>query len=403
MTKDILKLRLKWFHLLAKDFIVRYQMGVLVLVMFLPGVAIGDNFNLFLLAITKPLSVISDSSSNFVIKVLWMLLLQLVFWVWVRAQKLAIKGGEFTLFLTSLPITQTNNNKINIKLLLYANHLIWPLIFVSYFYLEGDSTFEFISSLLRNSFLFLLLFTTQYISLFLASNKIILAHFILCLLFLVDLSPTLELLRLLLLVPLWIYLVFYLLKKRQLIIPLSSTVNMLNIGRIIPNFIKANLHYQILFKSGISSTLFRLATLLFLIIGFIVIRHHFAKNNNQDLLPYAIALEALIGYFISGFFVNFSDQRKLMHQLLISLPVKKFFWPLRDILIVTVMSLVLHGFLFIWESQYFTHQTLLLLLVYHFILLLICYPIRILVKHKQTYFSFTILFIISAITIFNLS
>ena len=403
MKENILKLRFKWFHLLAKDFIVRYQMGFLVLIMFLPGVAIGDNFNLFLIALTTPFQSISDSSTHFLLKIMWLFLLQVIFIVWARAQKQAINGGAFAVFQQSLPIAETDRNKANITLLAYANHLLWPIIIASYFYLNGAKELEFINVLLRNSFLVLMLLTVQYIFLFCLRPKALIIYLILSVLFLLNINPNYELIRLTILILFWLYLLLYMLHPKEKVLTTKVKQSFFTIGKLLPRFIRSNLHYQILFRSGMSSTLFRLATLLFLIIGFTLAQHHFAANNSQDLLPYAIALEALICFYISGFFVNFSDQRKLMHKLLISLPVKKFFWPVRDFFIVTLISLILHSVLFIWENQFFTHQTLLLLLIYQFVLLLICYPIRAFIKHKQTYFCFTILFIISAITIFNLS
>jgi hypothetical protein len=286
---------------------------------------------------------------------------------------------------------------------LYANHLIWPLIFASYFYLNGDGSLGLINAILRNSFLVLLLLSVQYISIFKTNTKSVFIQLSLSLLFLIDINPNFELLRLFVLMGLWVYLVFYLLTIKHTVTKLKPKTRSIHTSHFISRGIGANLHYQILFRSCISSTFFRLATLLFLIIGFILASHHFAGKSNQDLLPYAIALEALISYYISGFFVNFSDQRKLMHQLLTSLPVKRLFWPVRDLFVVALISLVLHGVLFIWEQYYFSFKSLLFLLVYQLMLLLVCYPIRILIKQKQTYFSFTILFVITTITIFNLS
>ena len=160
------KLRKNWFSLKAKEFIKRYFMGIVTLVIFLPGVAIGENFNLLVLSITKPFVLVSQIESPFIIKQLWLFILITIFVVWSRAQRSAIKGGDFAVFQESLPLTNNYKNKINVRMLLVANHFLWPVIIASYFYfpLLGDS--NVLVLLLRNSFLILLLIVIQYIVLF---------------------------------------------------------------------------------------------------------------------------------------------------------------------------------------------------------------------------------------------
>ena len=96
------KLRKQWFVLAAKKFVERYFMGILLLFLFLPGVAIGENFHLFITAITKPFVIISQQESTFLIRIAWLILLMSVFVVWSHSQKRAIKGGDFTIFQESL-------------------------------------------------------------------------------------------------------------------------------------------------------------------------------------------------------------------------------------------------------------------------------------------------------------
>ncbi|MCF6299621.1 MAG: hypothetical protein L3J52_00630, partial [Proteobacteria bacterium] len=80
----------------------------------------------------------------------------------------------------------------------------------------------------------------------------------------------------------------------------------------------------------------------------------------------------------------------------------KTYWVKRDISVMILITLILHTFYFIWTWHQFTPTTLQGLLLFHVLLLLVCYPLRILVKNAQTFISFVVLFIITAVTLFNI-
>jgi len=390
----LLKYRLKWFRLKAKEFIQRYYMGLVGLVMFLPGVAMGDNFNLFFNALTSPFQQVSLVSSSMISKVLSLLLLQVIFLVFSRAQRQAITGGEFSNFMKSLPIMSKQSLKINLRLLLVSNHILWLVVFASFYYLSGATVLE----LARNGFLICLLITLQYVFVFKPQVKIVIRLVLISLMFVIDINSEYEIIRMLLLSFLLFVFVRQLLNQKNL-----QSVYLLKQFQLIPLILKQNFYYQMLFKATLSSTIFRLIILLAFIIGFGLISDFFADKNEGDLLPYALVLEAIIAYYASGFFVCFDDQRQQMQPLFSSLPVKTLFWPIRDYFVVVLITFIMHGLLFILACNYIDNRVLVYLFIYHCLLLLICYPIRLYVKNYQTLLSFVVLFMITAITLFNLS
>ena len=402
MFNNLLKIRFKWFHLRAWDFILRYQMGLIVLVMFLPGVAIGDNFILLFLGLTKPFQYINSIEASFALKFVSLLVLQLIFMVWSKVQKIAIDGGNFSLYLQSLPIDYTTRSQLNGAMLLYANHFLYPLIIASFFFLAQAPVHVFILSMLKNLLLILLLFCSQYLLLFKREFRAVILLAGMNLLLLIDFGYTFEWFKVvILLCVLGFYILGFFVPSKR--IRADQKFKLPFTFNLMPRFITANFHFQILFKSFLSSTLFRLLFVLLLISGFVA----YAQNNfivnsgDNDLLPYALVLEALIAYYLSGFFVSFTDTRRQLQSLLRSLPVKFYFWPVRDIFMVVAIAVLFHGLIFIWVGHYLSLKLLFLLLFYQILLLLLCYPIRVFVIIKQTYFTFTALFIVTAITIYN--
>ena len=391
-------LRKKWFQLQAKNFIVRYSTGLVVLAIFLPGVAIGDNFNLLMSAITKPLLLVSQMQTPFLIKLAWLLVLQLVFIVWARAQRQAINGGDFAIYLQTLPIDKKTKNKNNVFMLLLSNHLLWPLIFAGLYYLTSMENTESTTVMLRYGFLVLLLLTTQYVSVFSIHIVPILTVAILNLGLLINVRTNFVLILILF----WLLLLFIsrLLKSPGSYTKAKSQLKPLN---FIPKFLSHNLYYQILFKSSNTSTLFRLAIVAFLMLGFTLVAQHFAHISDNNLFPYSLSLEALLAYYISGFFVSFNDERQQMAPLLSTLPIKKSFWITRDVFVIFIISSLIHLPFYYWQLNYLATHSIGFMLIYHLSLLLVCYPIRVLIKNSQTFFSFAVLFIITAITVFNLS
>ncbi|MBL4772321.1 MAG: hypothetical protein JKX98_01550 [Alcanivoracaceae bacterium] len=398
LTQNMLfTLRRQWFQLQAKNFILRYSTGLMVLAMFLPGVAIGDNFNLFMSAITKPFVLISQSQTPFLIKLVWLLVLQIVFIVWARAQRYAINGGNFAIYLQTLPIDKRIKNQNNIFMLLLSNHLLWPVIFAGFYHLLTMENTQLITAIFRYGFLVLLLLTTQYISVFSMRTFSVLTVVGLSIGLLVSIKASFVLILILFWLLVWFF--ARLLKSQGNYIKPTDTLRPIN---IFPKFLSHNLYYQILFKSALTSTLFRLAIIVFLIFGFSLIAQHFANINDNNLFPYSLSLEALLAYYISGFFVSFNDERQQMKQLLSSLPVKKSFWLVRDVLVIFLLSSLIHLPFYSWQHGYFTNNTLWIMFLYHLLLLLLCYPIRVFIKNRQTFISFVVLFIITAITIYHI-
>ncbi|MBL4659576.1 MAG: hypothetical protein JKY19_04410 [Alcanivoracaceae bacterium] len=391
-------LRKKWFQLQAKNFIVRYSTGLMVLAIFLPGVAIGDNFNLFMSAITKPLVLISQTQTPFLIKLAWLLVLQAVFIVWARAQRQAINGGDFAIYLQALPINKKIKNKNNIFMLLLSNHLLWPLMFAGLYYLPSMENTELMTVVFRYGFLLLLLITSQFVSVFSIHRTPILILSLLGLGLLIDFGSGFVLI--LILFGLLLLFISRLLKSQDDYINIKRQITSIN---LIPSFFSYNLYYQMLFKSAYTSTLFRLMIVIFLMLGFSMIAHHFVNISDNNLFPYSLSLEALLAYYISGFFVSFNDERQQMAPLLSTLPIKKAFWIIRDVLVIFIISSLIHMPFYYWQLNYLSSNTLWFMFIYHLSMLLLCYPIRVLIKNSQTFFSFVVLFIITAITVFNLS
>jgi hypothetical protein len=391
------KLRKNWFSLMTKEFIQRYFMGFALLAIFLPGVAIGENFNLLILSITKPFVFISQTDGLFIYKQMWLLVLLAVFVVWSRAQRQAIKGGAFADFQESWPIAETFKRKLNIRMLFLSNHLLWPFIIASYYYLPFENKESFLILVLRNTFLIITLLSVQYIVLFKYSIKFIAWVIVLLLLFTIPLKLNIEFYRIAACFWLLSLFVFYYLFKEN---SLSKTHFKLRF--LLPAFITKNFYSQILFKSGLTSSLFRFSVIAGLMLGFTFSASYWIEDYS-NLKPYYFALEAILAYFISGFYVSFLDQRNSMRDCLITLPIKRYFWAIRDVFTLMVITVILHGFFFLWAAKHSEFNTLLTVFCYHVILLVISYPLRVLFPEKQTFFTFVVLFVITAITLFNLS
>ena len=391
------KLRKSWFGLMTKAFIKRYFMGIVILVIFLPGVAIGENFNLLILSITKPFVFISQSSSPFIYKQMWLLVLLAVFVVWSQAQKQATKGGGFADFQESWPIAESFKTKINVRMLLLSNHLLWPFMIASYFYLPFDNGESFLILVLRNTFLIISLLSLQYILLFKYSLKFIGWSIALLFLFTLPLKPNIEFYRLSACFGLMSLFVFHYLFKEN-----SLSQTHFKIRFLLPAVISRNFYSQILFKSGLTSSLFRFLIMAGLMLGFTFSTNYWVEDLNE-LMPYYFALEAMLAYFISGFYVSFLDQRNNMKEWLITLPIKKHFWAIRDIMALILITTIFHGLFFIWAANHSEYITLLKAFSYHLLLLVVSYPLRVFLPEKQTFITFVVLFIITAITLFNLS
>ncbi len=395
-SNQLLELRKQWFKLKAKEFMQRYLAGLLVLVFFLPSVAIGENLYIFLEAISKPLLIISSTEATFTSCVMWLLVVCMIFLVWTRAQSLAISGGEFMQYMQSLPITHMDKLKNSILMLLVSNHFLWAFIAAGLFFLY-ESSENRTQELIRYLFLTVYLLTLQFVSINKNNTKNYVVLTFIGLFFITPIKPNYEWVRVL---TLSIMLIAYMHSLSMRKPNRKADKNKKAIR--VPFKINKGLYWQFLANSNLISTFFRFSIISFLMCGFALISQHLMGIGGDSLLPYFISLEGLIAYYFSGFFVVFKDQRLQMESLLLSLPVKATFWPSRDILVVFVLTLCAHLLFSFWSVNYFDISILLNVFLYHLFLLIIIYPIRATVKKRQTFISFVILFIITVITLFNL-
>ena len=102
----ILRLRRRWFKLQAKNFVSRYAAGLMVILIFLPGVAIGDNLQLLMGAVIAPFFALIHHNTSWHHLIIHMLLLIAVFMVWARAQQHAINGGLFMHYSIAQPVDE---------------------------------------------------------------------------------------------------------------------------------------------------------------------------------------------------------------------------------------------------------------------------------------------------------
>lgn len=395
-TTQILKLRKQWFKLKAREFIRRYMAGLLVLVIFLPGVAIGDNFKVLMIAATKPLLIVVLGQESWMAQLLWLLFLSAVFIVWARAQRQAISGGAFAEYMQSLPMSEHLKYKNNIIMLLISNHFLWFFTAEGFYFLYQSSQAIIIDSM-RYVFLILLFIGMQYAAVFYPKKYYYLILGLFSIIYILPVSNTIQWI---LAIGLFLALVIFW-NRTNTLNEVKFQSQYLGIKSQYKLHLTDNLYLQILFKSGLSSSLFRFAFIAAIMIGFSVSTDHFASLNDNDLRPYAYVLEAIVAYYLSGFYVNFTDERKQMHALFNSLPLKKPFWIMRDLIALMIITLVTHVFYFMWAQHHFNARTLLGLYSFNMLLLWICYPLRIFVKNSQTFISFVVLFMITAITLFN--
>lgn len=394
--QNLLKLRVQWFKLSTKEFLQRYQNGFILLVLLLPGVAVGDNLYLFFKGLTIPFIQITGSQTQFLDKFLWLVVLHAIFVTFCLAQKTAITGGNFSTYMQSLPLTSTVKNKLNVWLMLLANHFLWVTVLASFYYQFESSDLGYLKYF-KNALIVFLLLTAQYVALFKLNFKYVMALLILNLILLLNVSKNLVWVWCIFLIVCWTVLTLQLLKPSRIYYkkPTKDFFNFLSL--------KSNFYFQMLFRANTTSTYFRLMIVVLLIVGFKLVSNNLAGNNSGELFPYALAFEALLAYYLSGFYVCFNDQRQFMHDLLISLPVPKFFWFIRDFLTVIILSLLAHMLLYILLLHVLNAKQLSGLFSYYVALLLVSYPIRIFVNRHQTSLTFVVLIIITAITLFNIS
>ena len=396
----LLKLRIQWFKLKAKEFIARYAAGLMVIALALPGVAIGDNLNLILLAITQPLLYVSMLEPSFIQKLSWLMVLMVVFVVWARAQKTAINGGQFAQYTTSLPIPHRRSIATNFLMVLISNHFLWVFMIYGIYHITLVIHSPKIE-VLRYFYLLALLISCQYVVVF-SSKKLLInaliALIILAIALIIPISQSLEWLRLSLVnVALIYFVVNFLSFKRNI---KHSSVQQKQ--RFKMPFHK-NLYYQMLVSSDISSTMFRFGLLATLLFGFSLSAQHLSGLNENKLDPYAFIIEALLAFYLSGFYLIFKDQRKSMQQFLMTLPIRRFFWVQRDILTVILLSFLIHLPYLYWQIDHFENSIIVISWAFHLFLLLVSYPIRVFIKEGQTFITFAVILILTIILIYNKS
>ncbi len=393
----VFKLRKQWFKLQATNFIKRYATGLVVIAIFLPGVAIGDNFNILMTAVTKPFVMVSQEQSGFFNRMIYLLLLQVIFVVWARAQQYAISGGEFVKYMKTLPLAERTSRQHDTIMLLVGNHLLWPIMIYGCYLLLNHENGAQLSSVLRYGYLLFLLVLTQYISLF-ALNK---SNIIMLLILSVGLSintPWSQVWLVILIIGSYITTKFL-----HITLAKDQAKNRLFPIKWIPRFLSENLHYQMLFKANHTPVFFRLLLMLMLMGGFVLISDHIKAISRDNLMPYAMTLEALLAYYLSGFYVIFRDERAYMSSMLLSLPVHILYWPVRDVFALFVISIIIHTPFLWWHITHIGFNHFFSLMAYHLFLLMVCYPLRKLNDDKQTLIAFVVLFIITAVSIYHLS
>ncbi len=396
----LLSLRVQWFKLKAKEFIERYSAGLMVIALFLPGVAIGENLNLIFLAAIHPFIYIIDTESSFFKQLSWLCLLMGIFVVWARAQKIAINGGEFANQMKSLPLKKQKTEVINMIMVLISNHFLWFFMLYGVYHLTlttDSSTVEKI----RYLFLLVLLFTSQYIAVFYSKKPLLQALFVMGLIAVLLILPVAHGFEWIRMIGLILTLSWY----TMILTTKPASLKRLSIEpkQIANKPIYRNLHFQIMVKSAPSSVFFRLLFLAGLLSGFILTAEHFSSLNDGDLTPFFFIIESILVYFLSGFYPLFQDQRKSMRQLLDSLPIKPLYWVKRDVLAVTVLSALIHTPYAFWQLNHFEVSTVLGTWAFHLILLLLSYPLRVLSKSNQTFITFVVILIITIITVYHLS
>ncbi len=393
-----LKLRQKWFKLKTKEFIARNSAGLMVVILFLPGVAVGDNFKMLMSALSHPFLSLASLNTDFSHKIMWLIVLMLVFTVWSRAQKQAINGGAFMQYMRCLPLNSKQKNWDDLNLLMRGNHFLWAIIVASAYFLIQLPNLSLLT-VFNYLFLLVLLFITQFSAVFNPSRNVIITLAIIALIFTLPLNVPLAWLRLIALtLMLYFTVINLLIRHNDIIVKTNETSK-----RFLPKTLTQNLYYQMLFKATLTSTLFRFGIITGFAILLLLLAEHFIYVSNNQLLPYAYVLEALLAYYLSGFYTVFSDERKIMNHLYACLPIKKLFWFKRDVFIVVLGTTIFHAVYFIWLSQFFAIKSLVSLFAFNTLLLLVCFPLRIKVTNNQTFISFVVLLIITAITIFNLS
>ena len=282
MTTSILKLRQQWFKLKTKEFIARNSAGLMVVILFLPGVAVGDNFKMLMSALSQPFLSLASLDTDFAHKIMWLAVLMLVFSVWSRAQKQAINGGAFMQYMRCLPLKSKQKNWDDLNLLMRGNHFLWAIIVASAYFLIQLPNLSLLT-VFNYLFLLVLLFIIQYIAVFKASNKVIITVVIIALIFTLPLNVPLAWLRLIALtLMLYFTVINLLIRDNDISVKTTETSK-----RFLPIILTQNLYYQMLFKATLTSTLFRFGIIAGFAVLLLLLAEHFIDVSNNQLLPYA--------------------------------------------------------------------------------------------------------------------
>jgi len=368
----------------------------MVIAILLPGVAVGDNLKVFLLALTQPLLVISNPNGAFLPQLICGTTVYLTFLAWAKAQKTAIDGGNFAAYLDTLPMNPKMLFRTHILMVLLANHFLWIFICFGILHLIFADAAQPVY-LFRYSFLIVLLISAQYISVFSIKSKPLIKLgllYFLMLLLILPVPVNFEWFRVISLTLLSIYLCHLITSKN------TQALHKTNQETPYKKGLKQHFYLQMLFKSSLSSTCFRLLWIAAIIIGFILAADHFKSNNEGSLYPYAIATTGLLAFFLSGFYLLFRDQRLTIKSFLVTLPIPQLYWIKRDLAAIFLISVCFHIPFYFWQLNHFNHLLIIKTWLFHILLLLISYPIRIKAK-EPTFSTFITLLITTVIYIYN--
>ena len=386
---SFLKIRWRWFVLQASEFVKRNQMGVLVVLFMLPGVAVGDNLLIFYRFLSTPFLQVVDAQGAALNRIVAWLSLLVIFLAWAKSQEQAIRGGPFAIYMKSLPLLPKHWLKADALMLILSNHLLWVLL-ISPFVLENLDG----ASIAHVVVLWLSLLLGQWLLIFSAT----MASFVLwvlgvaCYLLLI---PLLGNYASVLTAVLFTGAVLIVVQSDgdEKAAPLHSWTVLKKLP-FWPAF-----YVQMLFRTLLASTLMRVGLCLLLLMGFVQAQDHLSTLNDGNVRPFLWAVMALLSYWLSGLFVKFNDIREAHSDMWKSLPVKKTYWVFRDCLVLLALSLLIFAATWLMLPNLATIWVLL----FQWSLILVVYPLRVSGKSHQPFTTFSVILLITIAVIVGTS
>jgi len=387
---SLLTIRFRWFVLQAGAFLKRNQMGILIVLFLLPGVAVLENLVIFYRFLATPFLQVVDSEVSLPNRVLAWISVLVIFLSWAKSQEQAIKGGAFAIYLKSIPIKRIHWLIADAVMLLLSNHLLWvllisPLLLPDIGGVAHDGLY-YLNTLL----LVLSLLLAQWFLIFQSLGRAVAIWALGALLYLF-LMP-------------W----------------LGGAAAILSLGLLIysgvvavqPESSKSRSHWrwkplnrtpfwlsfylQMLFKSVLASTLMRLGLCLLTLMGFAQLHEHLLSLNNGHVKPFIQGLVACWAYWLSGLYVKFQDIRGQYQGVFQSMPFARAYWFIRDYAVLAVLALLI--FVLAWlvlPGQ----VPMVELISVHLGLLLLVYPLRSSGKNHQPFTSFVVALVVTVLWI----